>query len=73
MKIKTPVPASVAQWLARSAVNRKVGGSSPPRGVDQLSQLLFFIRNSFKLKFSYIDTLYEFKFPFVFINLICKS
>ena len=21
-------------WLARSAVNRKVGGSSPPRGVD---------------------------------------
>ena len=25
--------ASVAQWLARSAVNRKVGGSSPPGGV----------------------------------------
>ena len=24
--------ASVAQWLARSAVNRKVGGSSPPGG-----------------------------------------
>ena len=26
-------PASVAQWLARSAVNRKVGGSTPPGGV----------------------------------------
>ena len=25
--------ASVAQWLARSAVNRKVGGSTPPGGV----------------------------------------
>ena len=27
-------PASVAQWLARSAVNRKVGGSTPPGGGD---------------------------------------
>lgn len=26
--------ASVAQWLARSAVNRKVGGSTPPGGGD---------------------------------------
>ena len=26
--------ASVAQWLARSAVNRKVGGSSPPGGAN---------------------------------------
>ena len=28
----TPSSASVAQWLARSAVNRKVGGSTPPGG-----------------------------------------
>ena len=27
--------ASVAQWLARSAVNRKVGGSTPPRGAKR--------------------------------------
>ena len=30
----------MAQWLARSAVNRKVGGSIPPGGV-----LLFLISN----------------------------
>ena len=28
--------ASVAQWLARSAVNRKVGGSTPPGGASSL-------------------------------------
>ena len=31
-RVPRPQRASVAQWLARSAVNRKVGGSTPPGG-----------------------------------------
>ena len=34
-------------WLARSAVNRKVGGSSPPRDVSVLSLYLIYENGSY--------------------------
>ena len=53
-----PKMAFVAQWLARSAVNRKVGGSSPPRGDFFFGQFfVYFVR--FSIKHFLFDNLKE--------------
>ena len=51
-------------WLARSAVNRKVGGSSPPRGVQFLTNnwLVFYYFFLIFLKFYFIFTIFTWFF-----------
>ena len=59
-------------WLARSTVNRKVGGSSPPGSDDFITNLHFIFSANFKPCFRYVLCAVIWGYLFgIMINLYC--